>query len=464
MWSQKVVLDATLLRRYDVTGPRYTSYPTAVQFHDKFCEAHYRAAVMQGNAEWPRRSLSLYFHIPFCNTVCLYCACNKIVTRNRGRAAPYLESVFREIELQGALFDRNRVVKQLHWGGGTPTFLSDQELTQLMANTRRHFTLLEDDQGDYSIEIDPRELRAGTLGILRRLGFNRLSMGVQDFDPAVQQAVNRIQSEDQTMAVLHEARALGFRSINMDLIYGLPRQTLESFGGTLEKIIAAGPDRLSVFNYAHLPDLFKMQRQINAAELPGPQAKLDILQLTIERLTQAGYLYVGMDHFARPDDELAIAQRNGTLYRNFQGYSTHSGCDVVGMGVTAIGTVGNTYSQNVKTIPAYSAMVAAGKLPLQRGIELDHDDLLRRAVITGLMCHFRLDLIDIERRFNVSFNDYFLLELSQLSSMAHDGLLHIGPDEIVVEPAGKLLIRNICMVFDKYLRQKQLAPKYSRVV
>jgi oxygen-independent coproporphyrinogen III oxidase len=461
--SQRVVFDADLIRRYDKSGPRYTSYPTAVQFHTGFGEAEYRAAAAGTNQERPRRPLSLYIHLPFCDTVCFYCACNKIITKNRARAAPYLQSLHREIQLQGMLFDRDRIVDQLHWGGGTPTFISHEQMRALMSTTRRHFTLHDDDRGEYSIEVDPREIREGTLPLLRELGFNRLSMGVQDFDPAVQKAVNRIQGEAQTIAVLEEARVLGFRSINMDLIYGLPRQTVASFARTLEKIIAANPDRLSVFNYAHLPEMFKTQRQIEAADLPGPDVKLAILQLTIERLTDAGYLYIGMDHFARPDDELAAAQANGTLYRNFQGYSTHADCDLIGLGVTSIGMVGNSYNQNHKTIPEYSAALAYGRLPVWRGVALDADDRLRRAIIMQLICHFHLDPRPFERRFGVAFRDYFAPELAELDAMAQDGLLRVDADGIHVEPAGKLLIRNVCMVFDRYLRARQPA-RYSKVI
>ena len=463
MWSQRISFDSDLIRRYDRAGPRYTSYPTAVQFHTGFDEAACRRAAADTNAERPQRPLSLYFHLPFCDTVCFYCACNKIITKNRARAAPYLQSLHREIALQGALFDRDRVVDQLHWGGGTPTFISHQEMRALVDATRRHFTLRDDDGGEYSIEVDPREIRDGTLPLLRELGFNRLSMGVQDFDAAVQKAVNRIQGEEQTIAVLKEARDLGFRSINMDLIYGLPRQTVESFARTLDKIIAAAPDRLSVFNYAHLPEMFKTQRQIVAAELPGPRVKLEILQLTIERLTSAGYIYIGMDHFARSDDELAVAQRNGTLYRNFQGYSTHADCDLIGLGVTAIGMVGNTYSQNQKTIVDYSSALAAGKLPVWRGVALDADDQLRREVITQLICHFRLDPRTLEQSFGIVFNDYFGPELMELETIAQDGLLRFESGIIEVKPAGKLLIRNLCMVFDKYLRARQPAA-YSKVI
>jgi oxygen-independent coproporphyrinogen-3 oxidase len=463
MLPHKIVFDPELIRRYDKAGPRYTSYPTAVEFHKGFGEAQYRAAAARTNAERPKRPLSLYFHLPFCDTVCFYCACNKIVTRNRAHAAPYLESLHREIALQGALFDRDRTVDQLHWGGGTPTFLSHGEMQTLMDATRRHFALRDDDRGEYGIEVDPREVREGTLALLRELGFNRLSMGVQDFDPRVQRAVNRIQGEAETLAVLNEARALGFRSINMDLIYGLPLQTVESFARTLDRIIAAGPDRLSVFNYAHLPELFKTQRQINAAELPSPQAKLDILQLTIEKLTRAGYVYIGMDHFARPDDELAVAQREGTLYRNFQGYSTHADCDLVGLGITAIGMVGPSYSQNEKTLDAYEASLGEGRLPVMRGVELDADDRLRRSVITNLICHFRLDIPATERAFGVRFSEYFAPELKELKPLQQDGLVIVEDGSLTVPPAGKLLIRNICMVFDKYLRAKQ-GQRFSKVI
>ena len=461
--NHQIIFDAELLRRYDKSGPRYTSYPTAVQFHTNFSETDYRAWAKRTNEASPPRPLSLYFHLPFCDTVCFYCACNKVVTKDRKRASPYLDRLHREIAMQGELFDRTRIVEQLHWGGGTPTFISHEEIQELMKMTRTHFRLRDDDLGEYGIEVDPREVRPETLALLRRLGFNRLSMGVQDFEPVVQKAVNRIQSEAETFAVLNEARALGFRSVSMDLIYGLPHQTVESFGRTLDKIIGASPDRLSVFNYAHLPEMFKPQRRIRAEDLPNPQEKLNILQLTIERLTQAGYVYIGMDHFARPDDELAVAQRNGTLYRNFQGYSTHAECDLVAMGVTAIGMVGDCYSQNQKTLDDYYAAIDTGHLPVMRGITLDADDKLRRAIITQLICHFSLDFAKIERDHGIRFADYFAPELRDLQSMQQDGLLSLDVDSIRVLPAGKLLIRNICMVFDRYLRQKQ-EQRFSKVI
>jgi oxygen-independent coproporphyrinogen-3 oxidase len=461
--DQHLTFDPELLRRYDKAGPRYTSYPTAVQFHDDFGPPQYRAWAARSGAATPHKALSLYVHLPFCDTVCYYCGCNKVVTKDRTRAAPYLARLQREIEMQAQLFGRARVVEQLHWGGGTPTFISHEQMRELMRVTRAHFTLRDDDRGEYGIEVDPREVHAGTLALLREIGFNRLSMGVQDFDPTVQKAVNRLQSEAQTLAVLEEARRLGFRSINMDLIYGLPFQTVESFGRTLDKIVAAAPDRLSVFNYAHLPELFKPQRRINAADLPPPQAKLDILQLTIERLTRAGYVYIGMDHFAKPDDELALAQREGTLYRNFQGYSTHANCDLVGLGITAIGQVGDCYAQNVRTLEEYYARIDAGELAVFRGIELSADDRLRRAVITQLICHFMLNIDALARAFGVRVAEYFATELTELAAMQHDGLVEVDAAWIRVKPAGKLLIRNICMVFDRYLRERE-GQRYSKVI
>ncbi len=459
-----VTFDPDLIRRYDRSGPRYTSYPTAVQFHPGFREEHYRAWAQQTNEEPIPRPLSLYFHIPFCDTVCYYCACNKIVTKNRAHTVPYLQRLHREIAMQGDLFDRDRPVDQLHWGGGTPTFLSREQMQELMAVTRQHFSLRDDDEGEYSIEIDPREADRETVELLRRLGFNRMSLGVQDFDPRVQKAVNRIQTYDETMAVLAAARAEGFRSISVDLIYGLPFQSVASFGRTLNTIIEASPDRISVFNYAHLPELFKTQRQINASELPTPAEKLDILAMAIERLTVAGYVFIGMDHFAKPNDELAVAQRNRTLYRNFQGYSTHANCDLIGLGITAIGMVGDSYSQNVKTTDEYIAALDAGHLPILRGVELTPDDRLRRRVITELICHYRLDFDQIEREFPVHFREYFATELEDLRGMEADGLLTVDAEGIRVGPRGKLLIRNVCMTFDRYLREKATVQRFSKVI
>ncbi len=459
--NNAIVFDPALIAKYDKAGPRYTSYPTAVQFHDGLGETEYRQQAEASNASG--RSLSLYFHIPFCDTVCFYCACNKIVTKNRRHTLPYLERLHREIALQGALFDRSRPVAQLHWGGGTPTFISAEQMRELMRVTGQHFQLLDDDSGEYSIEVDPRETDDGTVALLRELGFNRLSLGVQDFDPQVQQAVNRLQSREQTLQVMEAARREGFHSIGVDLIYGLPLQTVASFGRTVEDIIAQGPDRISVFNYAHLPELFKTQRQIDASTLPPPAVKLEILKSVIERLTAAGYVYIGMDHFAKPDDELTLAQQAGTLYRNFQGYSTHADCDLIGLGITSIGMVGDSYSQNLKGLEDYYACIDQGRLAVFRGVQLDADDRLRRAVITDLICHFALDFAAVERRYAIHFPDYFALELTELADMETDGLLILSDSGIRVLPPGRLLIRNICMVFDRYLRA-QRQSRFSKVI
>lgn len=460
--DQRTVFDLDLIKRYDQSGPRYTSYPTAVEFHEGFDEVAYRATCARSNAS--KRSLSLYFHIPFCDTLCFYCACNKVATKDRSLAQPYLERLYREMAMQSALFDEDRVVEQLHWGGGTPTFISAAQMRELMAQTRKHFRLLDDDSGEYSIEIDPREAGGDTIALLRELGFNRMSLGVQDFDERVQKAVNRIQSEAETMAVLEAARKVGFGSISIDLIYGLPFQEPGQFARTLDKVIAAAPERVSVFNYAHLPSRFSPQRRIDENDLPPPQVKLDILQLTIERLTSAGWLYIGMDHFARPDDELALAQRNGTLYRNFQGYSTHADCDLIGLGVTSIGKVDNTYGQNQREMDAYAAAIDAGRLAVFRGIELSRDDELRRDVITRLICNFKLDYAEVEQRWGIAFREYFATSLAKLRDMESDALLETDAAGIRVLPKGRLLIRNICMAFDAYLEAKQGSVGFSKVI
>jgi oxygen-independent coproporphyrinogen-3 oxidase len=456
-----IVFDPDLIRKYDTTGPRYTSYPTAVQFHEGYRPPDYRAAAVSSNAGGG--PLSLYFHLPFCDTVCYYCACNKIVTKNRRHATTYLERLHREIALQGALFDPRRPVTQLHWGGGTPTFISNDEMRELMRITGRHFRLLDDDRGEYSIEIDPREVDEDTIALLRELGFNRLSLGVQDFDPGVQRAVNRIQSWEETRAVSEAARREGFKSISVDLIYGLPHQVVASFDQTLDRVLDLDPDRLSVFNYAHLPQMFKVQRQIDAAALPPASVKLDILRRVIERLMEAGYVYIGMDHFAKPGDELARAQQEGTLYRNFQGYSTQSDCDLVGIGVTAIGMVADSYSQNVKTLEAYYDRIDADELPVFRGVTLTPDDRLRRDVITRLICNFSLDFGAIEAGHSIAFADYFAPELARLADLQRDGLLRLDQSGIEVLPAGRLLIRSICMVFDRYLRRHS-TTRFSKVI
>ncbi len=460
--QQTLVLDQALINRYDQSGPRYTSYPTAVQFHDGFGSDEYRAAARASNTSG--RPLSLYFHIPFCDTVCFYCACNKVATKDRTKAQPYLDRVYREIAMQAELFDHTRPVEQLHWGGGTPTFISPEQMRELMTVTGRHFRLLDDDSGEYSIEIDPREVTDASIALLREIGFNRMSLGLQDLDDRVQKAVNRIQTAEETFGALDAARREGFRSISMDLIYGLPLQTADSFIATLDRVIDAQPDRLSVFNYAHLPERFKPQRRINEVDLPSADQKLEILHRVGEHLSAAGYVYIGMDHFARPDDELAVAQREGQLYRNFQGYSTHAHCDLVALGVTSIGMVGNTYAQNVRTLDEYYARVDAGELAVFRGIELSRDDELRRDVITQLICNFVLNMDQVGDTWDIEFDAYFADELTRLGAMVQDGLLAIDGSTISVLPAGRLLIRNICMVFDRYLGADGQTTRFSKVI
>lgn len=460
--QQTIIFDLDLIHRYDKAGPRYTSYPTAVQFHSEFTEITYKQHVEESHAV-PLKPLSLYVHIPFCDTVCFYCACNKIATKNHALASPYLANLYQEIELQSALFAADRPVTQLHWGGGTPTFINSAEIRELMKAITDHFQLAPDDKGEYSIEIDPREVNADTIGLLREIGFNRMSLGVQDFDPKVQESVNRVQTEAQTFSVLESARKEGFKSISIDLIYGLPHQNKQSFSQTLDKIIAVKPNRISVFNYAHLPTLFKPQRRINDSDLPSPVEKLAILQQTITQLTEAGYIYIGMDHFALPNDELAIAQREGTLYRNFQGYSTHADCDLIGLGTTSIGQVADSYSQNVKTIDEYAARIQAKQLAIFRGISLTFDDKVRRYIITELICHFTLSIPKVESRYQIEFKKYFPTEWQELALMEIDGLIERFEDRINILPAGRLLVRNICMVFDVYLRQAK-EQRFSKVI
>ncbi len=459
---KKLEFDLQLIKKYDIAGPRYTSYPTAVQFTDDYNEQNYRQQAANSNASG--RDLSLYFHLPFCDTICYYCACNKVITKDRSKADPYLSALHKEIEMQGQLFDSTRKVNQLHWGGGTPTFISHQQMTELMQVTRKHFNLHDDDSGEYSIEIDPREVTRDSIKLLRDIGFNRMSLGVQDFDTAVQKAVNRIQSEEQTLNTLNSARDFGFKSISTDLIYGLPLQTEQSFAVTLQRIIDISPDRISLFNYAHMPTLFKPQRRINEDDMPSAEIKLAILKQSTEQLIEAGYVYIGMDHFAKPDDELSIAQQQGKLYRNFQGYATHADCDLVGMGITSIGTIDNSFAQNVKTLDEYSALINDNKLAVFRGVEIDQDDLLRRAVIMQLICHFNLNFSQIESKFNIDFKAYFAAELKQLESMSDDDLVELDSQHIQVTGKGRLLIRNICMVFDRYLKGAKSSQRFSKAI
>jgi oxygen-independent coproporphyrinogen-3 oxidase len=462
MAAAELAFDADLIRKYDGLGPRYTSYPTADRFSESFGAERLTDALRRRGAERTTQPLSLYVHLPFCNTVCYYCACNKVVTKDHSQSRKYIGYLGREVAMVSGLLEAGAPVKQLHWGGGTPTFLSADEMTLLMGVLREHFAFESD--AECSIEIDPRKVSAATVALLGRLGFNRMSLGIQDFDPDVQQAVNRIQSEQETRAVLDAARANGFRSINVDLIYGLPRQTVPGFSSTLDKVIQMVPDRIALYSYAHVPHLFKQQRRIAEADLPAPEDKLTILALAIEKLTGAGYSYIGMDHFAKPGDELALAQRAGKLHRNFQGYSTHASCDLLAFGVSAIGKIGSTYGQNVRTLGDYYARLDAGTLPCFRGWHLSDDDRIRSDVIQALMCHSNVNFRAIEDAHGIVFGHYFATELEALEPLVDDELVEVTPDRIIVTPRGRLLVRAAAMVFDRFLRQQRETARYSRVI
>ncbi len=451
-----------LIKKYDQAGPRYTSYPTAPMFHEGIDSDVYAETLKAaGRAGGP---LSIYIHIPFCNTVCYYCGCNKIATKQYERAEPYLQLLLKEIDLVADRLDTSRPVTQLHLGGGTPTFLNDDQMRRLTDHLHKRFDFVPDSEGEYGIEMDPRECSEETVKTLREIGFNRMSMGVQDFDENVQKAVNRIQSREETLRVLNEARAHGFKSMNIDLMYGLPLQTVETFDRTLSTIIDFSPDRIALFNYAHLPHMFMPQRRINVEELPTPQQKLDILEHSIKRLLDAGYEFIGMDHFGKPDDELTIAQREGKLYRNFQGYSTHSDCDLIGIGLTSIGYVGGSFFQNAKEMDAYSSAIDAGNFSVFRGYTLSEEDHLRRHVIMRLMCDFALDFSAVEEHFNIDFNSHFADAIEDLGPMQEDGLVTVDEKRLDVLPAGRMLIRNIAMLFDEHLRKKQQEVRYSKVI
>ena len=460
--SSELVIDPVLIRKYDVSGPRYTSYPTADRFVEAFGECDCRHWLGKRNIGGINQPLSVYVHLPFCDTACYYCACNKVVTSDHGRSAKYIKYLGKELSTVGALLGEDRRIKQLHWGGGTPTFLTREEMGALVEALRGQFEREPD--CECSIEVDPRRIEPGRMAFLAGLGFNRASIGVQDFNPEVQRAVHRIQSEAETRRVLEEARANGFRSINLDLIYGLPHQSLDSFNRTLDAVLALDADRIALYNYAHLPQVFKTQRRISEADLPTPETKLQILTLAIGRLTRAGYLYIGMDHFAKPQDELAVAQRQGRLHRNFQGYSTQPDSDMLGLGISAIGRVGPTYYQNLKSLDEYYAALDDGRLPVWRGMELTQDDLVRRAVIQALSCHFRVSLESIEISYLVDFRSYFAQELEELKQLADDDLVELQPDWIVVTPKGRLLVRAVCMLFDRYLRASRERARYSKVI
>ena len=460
--SSRLTLDSELIQRYNVNGPRYTSYPTALQFNP-FTPSQWQQAVE--HSSFINKDLSLYFHLPFCATLCYYCACSKIVTRKREPAREYLDLLKRELSLVAQHFP-DRFVSQLHWGGGTPTFLNDDQITELMAVTNDNFRFRDDQEREFSLEIDPRTVDVNRISHLRQAGFNRLSLGIQDFDAKVQKAVNRVQSFGQTKEVILAARGNDFKSISVDLIYGLPHQTVKSFTKTLEQIVSLSPDRISIYNYAHLPDRFTPQKRILVSDLPAPEAKLKILQLCIESLTSAGYVYIGMDHFSKPDDDLAIAQVNGTLQRNFQGYSTHADCDLIAFGITSISQIGNAYSQNVKTIDEYRDCLNRGELPVQKGVLIDPDDMIRKKVIKNLICHYSLDFSAISQEFSVDCLDYFESELIELQPMIEDGLVVVSNQGISVTQKGRLFIRNICMVFDRYIvgAPDQENSRFSRAI
>ena len=455
-------INLELIKKYDKPGPRYTSYPTAPQFNDSFTPEKYLDEIIRTNNETNPPDLSLYFHIPFCDTLCYFCGCNMLITRNRGRIQEYVKYVKNEIDLLRTYLKTDRKVVQLHWGGGTPTHLNPNEITDLVSYINSNFNIKLD--AEEGCEIDPRGLTKEHLAALRNGGFNRISMGVQDFNEQVQKAVNRIQPEDMTRQVVSWVHELGFHSVNLDLMYGLPFQTLETFEKTVDATIDISPDRIAVFNYAHVPWLKKHMALIKPEDLPKPEEKLHILKMTIEKLTNAGYVFIGMDHFAKPTDELAVAQREKKLYRNFQGYSTHAGTDLYGMGITSISQIGRSYSQNVKKENEYFEKLNEGIFPIERGYYLSDDDILRRHVITKIMCDFELDFAAVEKKFNIEFENYFPKALEGMVEFISDGLVEIKNRKITVTEMGRLLIRNIAMNFDWYIEQKADKAKYSRTV
>ena len=453
-----------LLERFDVPGPRYTSYPTADRFVEAFGARDYELALEQ------RRSgpaalalpLSIYVHIPFCESLCYYCACNKIITKHHERSAPYLQLLSREVDLHVRHLGRGASVSQLHLGGGTPTFFNDEELAELMAMLRRNFSLVPG--GEYSIEVDPRTVDETRLETLARLGFNRLSFGVQDFDPTVQKAVHRVQPAEQVFALVDAARRIGFESVNVDLIYGLPKQTPESFDRTLAQVTELRPDRIALYAYAHLPERFKPQRRIIAIDLPGAGHKVSMLARALASFDEAGYVYVGMDHFALPEDALAVAKRQGRLHRNFQGYSTQPDCDLIALGLSAIGKVGTHYYQNAKNLEEYQDALEQGELPIVRGMALSREDVMRRCLIMAIMCQGEIDFESVNLAWLLDFQQHFAPELAQLESLAADGLLELRPDGFTLTPTGWLMVRAVAMVFDKYLQADLQRARYSQII
>jgi oxygen-independent coproporphyrinogen-3 oxidase len=451
-----------LLERFDVPGPRYTSYPTADRFRKDFTHDDFHRVLTERGAKRPDATLSLYVHIPFCTNICYYCGCNKVITKDHSQSKEYLEVLKQECDLILGSLTGNKTVEQLHFGGGSPTFLTNEELTEVMKVLSDRFTFSKD--AEISIEVDPRSCDPDKVRHLASLGFNRMSIGVQDFDARVQMAVNRIQPFEMTKATLDTARASGFHSVNMDLIYGLPFQSRESFRSTLDKVIELSPDRIALYHYAHLPEHFKAQRRINADDLPSTPEKVDIMFEAIRRLTANGYQYIGMDHFAKTNDELAIAQREGKLQRNFQGYSTKPECDMIALGASSISKVGRCYSANARDIPSYYEAVKSGKLSTIRGYELTDDDALRYRVIMNVMCQFEIVKADIEKQFGISFDSYFAYELNALKKFEEEGLVILENDRIEVTPKGKLLVRAVAMNFDRYLREDEKIRRYSKIV
>ncbi|MCI4441220.1 oxygen-independent coproporphyrinogen III oxidase [Tibeticola sp.] len=457
------VVSPELLARYDIPGPRYTSYPTADRFVEAFGPEEYgRFLDQRRDGVAATAPLSLYVHIPFCESLCYYCACNKIITRHHERAQPYLRYLSREVDLHLQHIGPGQAVSQLHLGGGSPTFLSDAELAELMQMLRRAFKLVPG--GEYSIEIDPRTVDAARLEQIAALGFNRISFGVQDFDPEVQKAVHRVQPYEQVAALMEAARRIGFESVNVDLIYGLPRQTPESFERTLEQVVQIQPDRIALYAYAHLPERFKPQRRIHSAELPPAADKVLMLARSLDAFTDAGYVYIGMDHFARPNDALAVAKRQGRLHRNFQGYSTQPDCDLIALGVSAIGRVGASYSQNAKTLEEYCDHLDHGRFPVVRGLALSRDDLLRRSVIMAIMCQGEVLFESVELAHLIDFRSYFSAELEALKRLEEQGLVRLTNDSLVVTPQGWFFVRAVAMVFDRYLQADQNRARFSKII
>lgn len=465
MASLSSLFDPELLRRYDTPGPRYTSYPTAPQFSPGFDEADLRGMAAISNGDPIPRPLSLYLHIPFCTSPCFYCGCNRIITRDTARGAAYLTRLYREVAMASSLFDRDRDVEQVHFGGGTPNFLSPSQIAEAMDVLRRHFCFAAPSRLDCSIELDPRFISPSDVGELAAAGFNRASLGVQDFDPEVQRAVNRIQSVEQTLAIIDACRTHGLQSVNVDLIYGLPKQSLDGFSRTLDITLRARPDRLAIYSYAHLPSMFRPQQRINTDDLPSPEVKLGLLQCAIDKLGEAGYVYIGMDHFALPGDSLAEAQRRGGLHRNFMGYTTHAESDLVGLGVSAISHIGPSFSQNPRDLGSWEQAIDQGHLPVWRGMRLEEDDVIRADVIQQLMCHGTLDYRDLGRRHVIDFTTYFADALQRLRPLQDDGLVELRGDGLRATSRGRMLLRIIAMCFDRYLPTAAAStPRFSRTV